>query len=181
MSLHTEATIDDLRRAPGKAELVGGKIITMPLVGWLHGHAKLEIMCAVHDYAKQTGCGVALGGNVAYIVNLPNRQSFCPCASYYIGPLGPDFIIGAPIFAVEIRDEEHYGPAAEKMLADKRADYFAAGTQVVWDVDVLRDEIVRVFRVGVEPPTIYRRGEMAEAEPALPGWAMPVEALFEKT
>ena len=28
-------------------------------------------------------------------------------------------------------------------------------------------------------PTIYRRGEMAEAEPAVPGWTMPVAELFE--
>ena len=27
-------------------------------------------------------------------------------------------------------------------------------------------------------PTIYRRGEIAEAEPAVPGWSMPVANLF---
>jgi hypothetical protein len=27
-------------------------------------------------------------------------------------------------------------------------------------------------------PVLYRRGEVAEAEPALPGWAMPVDDLF---
>jgi hypothetical protein len=27
-------------------------------------------------------------------------------------------------------------------------------------------------------PTVYRRGEVAEAEPALPGWSMPVDELF---
>lgn len=61
----------------------------------------------------------------------------------------------------------------------KRRDYFAAGTQVVWDVDVLRTETVNVYRAS-EPnkPTVYRRGEAAEAEPAVPGWTMPVNDLF---
>jgi Uma2 family endonuclease len=45
-------------------------------------------------------------------------------------------------------------------LAGKRADYFAAGTLVVWDVDLFRDGLVRVYR-ATDPlaPTIYRRGE----------------------
>jgi hypothetical protein len=35
------------------------------------------------------------------------------------------------VFAVEVRSEDDYGPAAEKALAAKRADDFAAGTRVV--------------------------------------------------
>jgi Uma2 family endonuclease len=65
-------------------------------------------------------------------------------------------------------------------MAAKRADYFAAGTLVVWDVDVLQEEVVRVYRAtDPEHPTIYRRGEVAEAEPAVPCWSMPVDDLFE--
>jgi Uma2 family endonuclease len=64
-------------------------------------------------------------------------------------------------------------------MAEKRADYFAAGTQVVWDVDTIRDQAVRVCRSSdLATPTVYRRGEIAEAEPALPGWSMPVDDLF---
>ena len=65
-------------------------------------------------------------------------------------------------------------------MAEKRGDYFAAGTQVVWDVDVLREERVLVYRDS-DPahPAVYRRGEIAEAEPALPGWRLAVDALFE--
>ncbi len=64
-------------------------------------------------------------------------------------------------------------------MADKRADYFTAGTQIVWDVDVLRHSFVRVYRAtDPEHPTIYGRGEIAEAEPAVPGWSMRVDDLF---
>ncbi len=64
-------------------------------------------------------------------------------------------------------------------MAAKRADYFAAGTLVVWDVDVLRDQVVRVYRAdNPDRPTVYHRGETAEAEPALPAWSMPVDDLF---
>jgi Uma2 family endonuclease len=50
---------------------------------------------------------------------------------------------------------------------------------VVWDVDVLNKQVVRVYRAtDPETPVIYGRGQVAEAEPAVPGWRMPVEELF---
>jgi Uma2 family endonuclease len=43
----------------------------------------------------------------------------------------------------------------------------------------MSDEVVRVYRADEpEQPTIYRRGEEAEAEPAVPGWKMKVDDLF---
>jgi Uma2 family endonuclease len=90
------------------------------------------------------------------------------------------FLEGAPDFAAEVRSEQDYGPAAERRLAAKRADYFAAGTQVVWDVDLLADDVVRVYRLDhPDEPVRFRRGEVADAEPAVPGWRMPVDALFK--
>lgn len=63
----------------------------------------------------------------------------------------------------------------------KRLDYFAAGTEVVWDVDLVSNDVVRVYRKdNPKQPTIYVRGEIAEAEPALPGWRMPVDDLFRQ-
>lgn len=90
------------------------------------------------------------------------------------------FLEGAPVFAVEVRSEGDSGPAAEREMAAKRADYFAAGTLVVWDVDLLSPDVVRVYRAAApDAPTVYRRGDVAEAEPAVPGWTMPVDDLFQ--
>ncbi len=72
-----------------------------------------------------------------------------------------------------------YGTKADQALAAKRADYFAAGTLVVWDVDVLKEEVVRVYRASApDSPLVYCRGDIAEAEPALPGWTMAVADVF---
>ena len=47
------------------------------------------------------------------------------------------------------------------------------------DGRVEENQSVRVYRADApEQPTIYRRGELAEAEPAVPGWTMPVADLF---
>ena len=180
--MKTEATIADLYRVPdnGKAELVNGELIPMSPTGGLPGYAGGEIFVGLRDFARRTRTGYAFPDNVGFVVNLPGRRSFSPDASFYTGAMsGGQFLSGAPLFAAEVRSENDYGPAAEREMADKRADYFAAGTQIVWDVDVLRDQEVRVYRArDSDHPTIYRRGEIAEAEPALPGWLLPVDDLF---
>jgi Uma2 family endonuclease len=89
------------------------------------------------------------------------------------------FLEGAPVFAVEVRSENDYGPAAERAMREKRADYFTCGTLVVWDVDLQSENVVKSYKAtDPENPVIYRRGEMADAEPAIPGWRMAVDELF---
>ena len=83
------------------------------------------------------------------------------------------------MFAAEVRSEGDYGPAGEKAMAAKRSEYFAAGTLVVWDVDLLSEDVVLVYRAdSPATPKVYGRGENAEAEPALPGWTFAVDELF---
>ena len=182
MSIKTEATIEDLYRVPedGKAELVNGELVLMAATGFLPGRAGGEIYANLRDYERRTRSGYALPDNVGFLVNLPNRRSFSPDAAFYTGePTGGKFLNGAPVFAAEVRSENDYGKTAEEEMAAKRRDYFTAGTLVVWDVDVLKEEVVRVYRASSpEQPQVYHRGEMAEAEPAVPGWLMPVDDLF---
>ncbi len=185
MTIRTAATIDDLLHVPenGKAEIVNGELIRMAATGRGPGYAAMEIVVALRQYARQEKRGIAFADNNAFIVRLPNRQSFSPDAGFYVGPnSGMKFFEGAPVFAVEVRSEGDCGPAAELRLAEKRADYFAAGTLVVWDVNLLAADVVRVFRAAhPDSPTVYRKGQLAEAEPAVPGWTMPVDDLFESS
>jgi len=179
----TRATLDDLYREEGKAELIGGRIIRFMASGELPSAAALEITVSLRAYAKATGHGRVYGDGLGYAVpELPSgRESFSPDASYYDGRLPANrmrFIEGPPTLAVEVRSENDYGNAAEDDMAAKRADYFAAGTLVVWDVDP-QAETVAVYRAA--SPTqavIYRRGEIADAEPAVPGWRMAVDDIF---
>jgi Uma2 family endonuclease len=180
MRTEPEATFEDLYKIEGKAELVNGEIVIMPPAGALPGRAVGAIVFSLHEYSKRVGRGHAVMSTAAFVVNLPHRKSFCPDAAFYVGgELAMKFFEGAPVFAAEVRSEGDYGAKAEEAMARKRADYFAAGTRVVWDVDLLSGTPVRVFRAeDPERPTAYGRGETAEAEPALPGWTMPVDDLF---
>ena len=175
------ATLNDLRHVAenGKAELVKGELVLMSPTGGLPGYAAGEIFASLREYAQRTRNGYAFADNVGFIVNLPERQSFSPDAAFYTGELTMKFLNGAPVFAVEVRSEGDYGPTAEQEMAQKRADYFAAGTLVVWDVDLKGDDVVHSYNaINPDEPSIYRRGEQAAAEPAVPGWTLAVDRLF---
>src|SRR5919204_4025841 len=146
-----KATIEELYRVPenAKAEIVNGELVLMAPTGGIPGCAAGEIYVSLREYERGTAIGYAFPDNVGFVVNLPNRSSFSPDAAFYIGELkGGQFLDGAPIFAVEVRSEYDYGRRAEREMQVKRADYFACGTLVVWDVDVLRQQIIRVYRAS---------------------------------
>lgn len=183
MSTKVHATIEDLYKLPGdaKAEIVNGEILLMSPTGDLPNRAAGAIYISLRQYEPQIKNGRAYSDNAGFKVNLPHRESFSPDAAFYTGkPTGMKFLEGAPVFAVEVRSAGDYGRKAEEEIARKLNDYFATGTLVVWDVDLLGKDIIKVYRAS-EPkrPTVYRRGEEAEAEPAVPGWTMAVDDLFQ--
>ncbi len=187
MSAHvlTRATLDDLHAVEGKAELVGGRIVHFMATGVRPGLISVGIYNAIKSYSEATRRGFALPDNVGFAVPelVSGRESFSPDAAYYLGTLprnDMDFAPGPPAFAVEVRSKGDYGPAAEEEMAAKRADYFEAGTEVVWDVDP-QAEIVRVYRrLFPERPVTFGVGESADAEPVMPGWRLAADIIFTR-
>ena len=183
MVTRTEATIEDLYNAPrdnGTYELVNGELVHMSPTGFEPGRVSFRICVALTYYEEETGSGYALPDNVAFVVNLPRRKSFSPDAAYTLH--APDnlmrFVEGAPAFAAEVRSEGDYGPTADRAYAEKRRDYFLAGTIVVWDVDPVNKTIAS-YRKRPDAPTHFGMDDTADAEPALPGWRVAVRTIFK--
>ena len=179
-----EATLQDLHREPGRVELVGGRIVRYMPTGKLPGKLAKIILLLISEFVEAYGSGETYGDNVGYAIPRlqSGRESFCPDVSFFDGPDQDDqmdFIQGAPTFAVEVRSKDGYGPAAEKAIAAKLTDYFAAGTQVVWDVDSKNKCIHAYALTAPALKCTYKRGETAHAEPALPGWRVNVDRIFK--
>jgi Uma2 family endonuclease len=183
LDTRTASTLGDLYRVDGKAELIAGRIVHLMPTGHLPNRVAARIFRSLNDHAEATGRGVAYTDSMGFAVPelSSGRQSFSPDAAYYVGPLPENlmrFIEGPPTLAVEVRSENDYGDAAEREMAAKRADYFEAGTLVVWDVDPIA-RCVRVFRADApDQPATFLSGQEADAEPAVPGWRLAVDRLF---
>ena len=177
------ATLDDLSRVEGKAELIAGRIVHLIPTGLRPNAIAGEIFVRLRNHTRATGRGVACTDNMGFAVPelSSGRESFSPDASYYDGPLPANdmnFVAGPPTFAVEVRSKSDSGHAAEAEMAAKRADYFGAGTPVVWDVDPLA-RCVRSYRAETpDRPVLFHEGQVADAESAVPGWRMAVDEIF---
>ena len=173
--------IEKLSQTDGKAEIINGEIVKFMSTGDEPSSAAANIFFSLRLYQQQKRFGRAYTDNVGFLVNLPHRKSFSPDVSFFTGErAGMKFLRGAPIFAVEVRSENDYGAVAEREIIAKRQDYFAAGTEIVWDVDLQNEEVIRAYHFEKpNEPRIFRRGEIADSAPVLPDWKIPVDELFE--
>ena len=176
------ATVEDLYHVPenGKAELINGELVRMSPTGLRPARAGGKIYASLNRHEEEIGGGYAIPDNAGFLVDLPDRESFSPDAAWFTGDGDSmQFAPNAPVFAVEIRSENDYGPAQDRAILRKVADYFLAGTQIVWDVDLLSDDVIKAYHANnPDVAIIYRRGEEADAEPVLPGWRFAVDRLF---
>jgi Uma2 family endonuclease len=182
-SIQTAATLDDLYRVEGKAELIDGRIVSLMPTGRRPSRVASRIFRSLDDYAEANGRGEAYTDNMGFAVAplTSGRESFSPDASYFLGPFPANemrFLVGPPVFAVEVRSENDYGPAADIARAAKRSDYFEAGTLVVWDVDPIADQVLKYRSGAPDEPVTFSRSQVADAEPAAPNWTMAVDAIF---
>lgn len=185
MSIEWEVTVDDLKdpALEGQIELVDGKMVQLPFhtIGEARTVGNILVSLKKYEDRNPRGIGRAFMSTIVYVVDLPHRKTFSPDVSFAVTrPKNPmDFIPGAPIFAAEMRAPDELTAKADIVFAKKREDYFAAGTKVVWDVDPWNETVKSYSATNPDEPIIYRRGMIADAEPALPGWQMAMDDVFE--
>ena len=125
------ATVADLYKVAdgGKAELVKGELRLIAPTGLRPGFASSKIWLSLYRYVQDGHSGRGRGRQRWVHCRPTTAAVVQPDAAYFTGvDSGMKFAQGAPVFAVEIRSENDYGPAAEREMAAKRADHFAAGT-----------------------------------------------------
>src|SRR4051812_7691919 len=109
-STRTEAaaTLDDLYRVAGKAELIAGRIVPLMPTGRRPNRIAFRIVKSLDSHTEETGRSETYTDNMGFAVPNPSsgRESFSPDASYYSGPFPANpmrFLEGPPTFAVEVR------------------------------------------------------------------------------
>ena len=80
MATRTRATLEELSKVEGKAELVDGEIVFMSPTGGIPGIASALIAASLVQYVRQTKTGWGVGDNVGFRVHLPRRETLSPDA-----------------------------------------------------------------------------------------------------
>src|SRR5207248_2435509 len=85
----TRATLDDLYRTEGKAELIGGRIIPLMATGVRPNRVAGNIFIELRLFERTRPQGQAFTDNMGFAVPELNsgRESFSPDVSWYEGPM----------------------------------------------------------------------------------------------
>ena len=142
----TEQLIAELYTIDGKAEIVDGRIVLMSPTGRKPGRASGAICSSLRAMRKPVRW-FCLSGQCCIFGGLAAPKELCPDAAFST-EAARDEVWKAVARCLRSRCVAKVTTVrtAEREMADKRADYFAAGTKVVWDVDLLSDDVVRVYR-----------------------------------
>jgi Uma2 family endonuclease len=173
-------TGEELFRRPDlePCELVEGKIVPMSPTGFLHGDVELELGGALRTWARETGRGRAVGGEVGiYVRRSPDTVRAADLL--YISrerlagrtPVG--YLDVAPELVVEILSpDDRWDDVMEKL-----AEYFVAGVDRVW---VVAPKLRSVFAYrSLTESRQLGEGDLLSDEEILPGFALPVARLFQ--
>jgi len=158
-------------------ELVDGELIEVPPVGDEHGGTSADIIVPLGVFARKTG-GRVYDSSTGFMVGPEYRQLRAPDVSYIgpqrVAPYTGRFIKGAPDLAVEVLSEGQHGQA---YAISKIREYFDAGAQLVWFID-LRKQEVRVYRPAADEFAIMRGNAILTLDPIVSGFELRVSDIF---
>jgi Uma2 family endonuclease len=174
-------TIEELPDIPECYELVDGELIMMMSPGgWLHGHLVMKIGNVLGAYVEENGLGMAFGEQTGFILTRNPDTVRAPDAAFVREERIPverdptEYFPGAPDLAVEVLSPSNRAPAMKRKLAQ----YFAAGTQMVWVVDP-KTRVIIVHARGRQPALLHETDAL-DGEDVLPGFHYDIAKLFAR-
>jgi len=172
-------TADELARRPDlePSELVAGRLIPMSPTGFTHGDLEYELGLELRSWAKKTGRGKVVGGEVGIFVrrdpDTVRAADILFISQERLARRGPSpYLDVPPELVVEVLSpDDRWSDVMEKL-----GDYFAAGVDRVWVVDP-RLRKVFAYRSLAEVATLGE-ADLLQDEQILPGFSVRVADLF---
>ena len=177
-SLITAEELFELPDGGGRSELVNGEIIRMTPNGAEHGVVTAQIGHLIQEYTLANDLGFCCGAETGFILQRDPDVVRAPDAAVVLGSRVPASGVPsgywpfAPDLAVEVI-------SPSDRLADvhvKIAEYFAAGTRLVWLVEP-ETRMVHVYRSPQQVDVLGTDDDLDGGD-VLPGFLCPVQRLF---
>lgn len=160
-------------------ELIRGELVVLPPSNSNHGYYSLNIAGPLREHAKANRLGRAFGAETGYVLESDPDTVRSPDASFVPASKSPEtlpdgeYFHFAPDFLAEVISPSDRLYAVE----EKVEEWLAAGAKLVWVANPRRRTVI-VHRPGSEPQTL-RVGDTLDASDVVPGFTLPVAAIFE--
>lgn len=157
-------------------ELVRGEVIEMPRPNSWHGVVCANVAYQLNRWADETGSCCVLSNDPGVITERNPDTVRGPDVCYIRSERLPrgmpeGFLPFSPDLVVEVLSpSERWQDVIAKI-----DEYFTAGTQEVWVVDPALRQLQQHRTV---PPPVVSRNDDLVTSPLLPGFSVPVSALF---
>ena len=161
----------------GPCELVRGRLRVMSPGGYEHGVVSMNIAFNLAAHVRRKRLGKVCSSETGFVLQTDPDTVRAPDVGFVSSKRAAStnrFYPGPPDFAVEVVSP---GDAAAE-VAEKVADWLAAGVRLVW-VAHSSDRTIVSHRSDRTPRT-YRAGESVPGEDVVPGFSLAVDDAFEE-
>ncbi len=174
-------TADELLKMPDDGlqhELVKGELLTMPLNGALHGILTMRIAFSLGVWVEDRNLGATFATGTGFKIASNPDTVRAPDVAFVVrerlqsGEPTEKFWPGAPDLAVEVLSPND----TLLEVQGKAVDWLKAGTRLVVVADP-RKRLVTVYRSLSDIRVLTERNTL-EGEDVVPGWTLPVSAIF---
>ena len=177
-----QLTEDDLASLPDdgfRHELQAGLLLAEPRPFPLHAQVQARIIELLTGFVRANGLGQVLGDGGFLLASNPDTVrgpdvAFVTRERWSAVTDRGRFFRGAPDLSVEILSPSNRSGE----IHAKVADYLAAGARLVWIVDP-KQRTVTIHETLLAPRRLVAR-DLLDGGEVLPGFAIPVEAVFEE-
>ncbi|HEX5041414.1 MAG TPA: Uma2 family endonuclease [Candidatus Polarisedimenticolaceae bacterium] len=175
-------TEDDLKNLPENGyryELVEGWLLREPAPALRHGRVQSRILVPLATHVRDHGLGevhAELGFVLAKNPDTVRAPDVCFLSSTTLARIEDEtrLVQGGPDLAVEVLSPSN----RREEVRGKVADLLAAGTRLVWVVDPRRKRVT-AYR-SLLAPQVLGEGDVLDGEDVVPGFSLPVSALFSR-
>ncbi len=158
---------------PGKQELSDGNLVIVPPAKFIHNKLSRRLYDALRDCLAATGAGEVWFEAGFQLGPATVRQPDVAVVPGQRHAPDNEWLQGAPDIAIEV-----LSPANSAEDVDvKISQYLASGARAVWIVSPKAKQ-VRIYRAD-GTHTLLRESDSLTGESVVPGFVLPLTALFE--
>jgi Uma2 family endonuclease len=177
-------TVDDLLELPDddqrRVELLRGECLEMPPAGFEHSDIAAECLMAMRGFVREHGLGCVVGEGAGFIIQRDPDTLLSPGVAFVSNERLPPpeertgYLHAVPDLVVEVvSPSDRHSTITDKVLL-----YLEHGARLVWVIHPSQRAATVYNAASPDTAHILRGDDMLDGGDVLPGFQIPLSALF---